>query len=399
MMTRIAVYLSGGIADYKAVEVVRNLQKMGHEVRVGMTKKAEAFVGKQTLAALTKHPVLDDLWAEEVIHKISHIELADWSELALVVPATANIIAKLANGIADDAVSTTLLATSSPIMVVPAMNTHMWEKAATQRNLHNLEQDGILVMEPATGRLAEGYSGKGRMPEPDEISSWMADFLNKEDILKGKKIIVTAGGTIEAIDPVRYIGNRSSGKMGIAIAQEAAKCGAEVSLLVGNITAALPTDPHIKIYQTKSAREMLAKLQEIFPQNDGLVMAAAVADYHPKEYVDHKIKKNQASDNLTIELEENPDILKTIAQTKRSDQIVVGFAAETNDLLENAHRKLEKKHADFIVANDVSKNVFGSDEDQVTILSKNRENDVWPLMTKKKVAEKIVQLIADHLTK
>lgn len=396
-MTRIAVYLTGGIADYKAVEVVRNLQKRGHEVRVGMTKNAEKFVGKQTLAALTKSPVLDDLWEETVIDKISHIELADWSQLALVVPATANIISKLANGIADDAVSTTLLATASPIMVVPAMNTHMWEKSAVQRNITTLIADGVEVLTPAIGRLAEGYSGKGRMPEPKEISDWVTDFLVKKDNLKNKKVLITAGGTIEKIDPVRYIGNNSSGKMGIAIAQEAAKQGADVTLLVGNISVELPDNPHIKIIKTLSARDMLSELKKDFPNNDALIMAAAVADYHPKNYVDHKIKKVNSS-NLTIELEENPDLLKTIAQTKRTDQVVIGFAAETNDLLKNARKKLDSKNADYIVANDVSKDVFGSDEDQVTILSKNSSNETWPRMSKKQIAKGLVNLLSQSFT-
>lgn len=211
-MTRITVFLTGGIAAYKAVQVVRNLEKKGHEVRIVMTKNAEHFITTNTLATLTKYPVLDDLWNQENEASIPHVNLARWSQLALVVPATANFISKMANGIADDAASTTILTTNAPKLVVPAMNDQMWNNPATQRNLFLLKADGVKTIDPAVGMLAEGYAGKGRMPEPEAITSWVEKFLNRDKILKDKVIVVTAGGTQEAIDPVRFIGNRSSGK-------------------------------------------------------------------------------------------------------------------------------------------------------------------------------------------
>lgn len=395
-MSKIAVYLTGGIADYKAVEVVRGLQKRGHQVRVGMTKNSENFVGKQTLAALTKHPVLDDLWHESQQAKISHIELADWSELALVVPATANIIGKLANGIADDAVSTTLLATSSPILVVPAMNTHMWDKASVQRNIKQITADGMRVMEPATGFLAEGYSGKGRMPEVEQIVTWVDDFIKVKKT--SKKIIITAGGTLEPIDPVRYIGNRSSGKMGIAIAQAAAEAGLSVELIVGNVKVPLPQHSNIKITSVETTEQMLDAVKNSFKDADALIMAAAVADYRVKNYVDHKIKKQIGVEDYQLELEKTPDILKTMGNLKREDQLVIGFAAETDDLLRNAEQKLATKNADMIVANDVSKNVFGSDEDEVTILQKAAQPLHWARMSKNQIARNLIELVIKKIS-
>lgn len=395
-MSKIAVYLTGGIADYKAVEVVRGLQKRGHQIRVGMTKNAENFVGKQTLAALTKYPVLDDLWRESQQDKISHIELADWSDLALVVPATANIIAKLANGIADDVVSTTLLATSRPILVVPAMNTHMWDKASMQRNIKQIKTDGIKVLEPATGFLAEGYSGKGRMPEVTQIVDWVEDFVKVKT--PSKKIVITAGGTLEPIDPVRYIGNRSSGKMGVAIAQAAAKAGLSVELIVGSIKVTLPNHPNLKIISVETTEQMLAAVKKSFENADALIMAAAVADYRVKNYVDHKIKKQAGTKEYQLELEETPDILKTMGHLKKENQLVIGFAAETNDLLKNAKKKLESKNADMIVANDVSENVFGSDEDEVTILRKTDQPLHWTRMSKNQIAKKLIKLVEEKLS-
>lgn len=395
-MSKIAVYLTGGIADYKAVEVVRGLQKKGHQVRVGMTKNAENFIGRQTLAALTKYPVLDDLWRESQQDKISHIELADWSDLALVVPATANIIAKLANGIADDAVSTTLLATGAPILVVPAMNTHMWDKASVQRNIEQIKADGMKVLEPATGFLAEGYSGKGRMPEADQVVNWVEDFAKSKN--PTKKIVITAGGTLEPIDPVRYIGNRSSGKMGIAIAQAATRAGLDVELIVGNIKVPLPQTPNVKITSVETTEQMLEAVKNSFKNADALIMAAAVADYRVKNYVDHKIKKQAGTTGYQLELEETPDILKTIGHIKKEGQLVVGFAAETNDLLKNAERKLATKNADMIVANDVSKNVFGSDEDEVTILQKNHQPLHWSRMNKTQIAAKLIDLVIEKIS-
>lgn len=389
---KVAVYITGGIAAYKAVNFVRLLQKNGHTVRVGMTKNSQNFVGSQTLAALTKYPVLDDLWHKENEARISHIELADWSEAAVVVPADANIIGKMAQGLADDAVSTTLLATSTPKFVVPAMNVHMWESPALQRNLKLLKNDGVQILDPDSGRLAEGYSGKGRMPEPDRIYQWFIDSMTKDLPLQGKKILVTAGGTREQIDPVRFIGNNSSGKMGVAVATQAANLGAEVDLVYGQVSIPLPINHRIKLHPIKSTEDLLTEVKTLFKDEDALIMAAAPADFRPKNYVDHKIKKQKDINNFQIEFEKTPDVLKTIGQLKNKKQLVIGFAAETNDLLVNAEKKLTSKKADYIIANDVSKGVFGSDENEVVILAKDGKQTSLPKMTKVELAKKILEL-------
>lgn len=398
-MAKVAVYMTGGIAMYKAVQVVRNLEKEGHEVRVIMTKNAERFVTSNTLAALTKYPVLDNLWSKENEASVPHVHLAHWTELALVVPATANFIAKMANGIADDAASTTMLATSAPILIVPAMNDQMWNNPATQRNLQFLKNNQVQIMEPAVGMLAEGYAAKGRMPEPDQISDWVEDLLNKKEILKGKTIVVTAGGTEEAIDPVRFIGNRSSGKMGIAIAQAAANMGAKVKLVYGNVTIPLPQDKNIELFPAPSSEDMLMQVKQEFNRSDILIMAAAVADWRMKKVADHKLKKQADQATLELTLVKTKDILREVAKQKNPDQVVVGFAAETNDLLKNAEKKLREKGADMIVANDVSQNVFGSDKDKVTILRQNGTIEEWPEMSKKEIASKLLIYVNSFIQK
>ncbi|MFK3587364.1 bifunctional phosphopantothenoylcysteine decarboxylase/phosphopantothenate--cysteine ligase CoaBC [Lactobacillus sp. 23-2] len=395
-MSKISVYMTGGIAAYKAVMAVRGLQKAGHQVRVAMTRNAEEFVGASTLAALTKTPVLDDLFADSRRDQIAHIELADWSDLALVLPADANVLAKMANGLADDAVSTTLLACHCPKLVVPAMNEHMWKNPATQRNLALLKGDGVKVLEPASGFLAEGYSGKGRMPEPDQIVAWVQSFLTQGP-LSGKKIVVTAGGNLEAIDPVRFIGNHSSGKMGCCFARAAAQMGAEVTLIYGNVSVALPQNDRIRLVKALSAKEMLQAVQAAFAQSDALIMAAAVSDWTPKTAADHKLKKQAGVDEFHLTLVKNPDILQTVAAGKRETQVVIGFAAETNDLLANAQRKLDSKGADLIIANDVSSNAFGADSDQVTLLTKGQAPESWPRMSKQEVAERVLTRLAEKI--
>ena len=398
-MAKVAVYMTGGIAMYKAVQVVRNLEKAGHEVRVIMTKNAEHFVTTNTLAALTKYPVLDDLWSKENEGSIPHVHLARWTELALVVPATANFIAKMANGIADDAASTTILATAAPKLVIPAMNDQMWNNPATQRNLQFLKNNQVQIMEPAVGMLAEGYAAKGRMPEPDQISAWVEDLLNKKEILKGKTIVVTAGGTEEAIDPVRFIGNRSSGKMGIAIAQAATNMGAKVKLVYGNVTIPLPQDKNIELFPAPSSEDMLMQVKQEFNRSDILIMAAAVADWRMKKVADHKLKKQADQATLELTLVKTKDILREVAKQKNPDQVVVGFAAETNNLLKNAEKKLREKGADMIVANDVSQNVFGSDKDKVTILRQNGTIEEWPEMSKKEIASKFLIYMNNFIQK
>lgn len=399
-MAKIAVYMTGGIALYKGIEVIRQLEKGGNQVRVAMTTSATKLVSPVTLHALTHQQVLTSLW-DQNNSPVPHIELADWSDYAVILPATANIIAKMANGIADDAVSTAILATAAPKIVVPAMNMNMWENAAVQRNIHQLKQDGITVIEPATGMLAEGYEGKGRLPEPEYITAQLFPIINgtNNEILTGKRILITAGGTREALDPVRFIGNRSSGKMGIAIANAAAQAGATVELVLGQISVPQPQNPHINIYRVESTEQMQQKVQQLFPSVDILIMAAAVADFRPAVIAEQKIKKQKGQDGLSIQLVKTTDILKTTAAQKRSDQFVVGFAAETTDLLQNANKKLNEKHADLIVANSVavSHSAFGSDQDQVTILEVDQEPAKWPEMTKQEVAQKLIQLIAQKV--
>lgn len=401
-MTRIAVYISGSIAAYKAVEVVRGLQHRGHDVRVVETAAAQQLVGPATLSSLTKHPVMTDLWKSTLTGKVPHIELADWTELAVVVPASADIIAKMANGLADDPASTTLLATAAPKMVFPAMNNHMLANPSTQRNLKQLKDDGIQVIEPAEGLLAEGYSGKGRLPEVPQVVALIQRRINQlqhNGELAGRHLLVTLGGTREPLDPVRFIGNRSSGKMGVAIAKAALSLGADVTLIAGAVSIPLPEeDEHCHLIRVQTTEEMAIAVKSHFDSCDVLVMAAAVADFKADHAVGHKVKKQAGQKDYSFNLVPTEDILKMAGQAKNK-QLVVGFAAETNDLLKNAQRKLEQKHADMIVANDVSQTGigFGSDENQVVILQPNSTPDRWPVQSKQAIADRLMQLIADKI--
>ncbi|KRM63585.1 phosphopantothenoylcysteine decarboxylase phosphopantothenate-cysteine ligase [Ligilactobacillus agilis DSM 20509] len=367
---RIAVYLCGGIASYKVVSLVRMFIKNKAQVRVAMTKEAQKFIQPLTLATLTKHQVYTDLFAENNQDFVPHIDLADWSQAAIVAPATANIIAKMATGLADDFVSTALLASTCPKYVVPAMNEHMLLNQATQRNLARLQADGIKVLETKRGFLAEGYEGQGRMPEVEEIYAWLVQQLEVKQDLKGKRVVVTAGGTHEEIDPVRYIANRSSGKMGYALASAAAQRGAEVTLISG--PSALPQPMGVKFIGIETTAELATAVKRAYPTTDVVIMAAAVADYRVKKVASQKIKKENASWHL--ELVKNEDILFGLGQTKRN-QLLVGFAAETENLLANAQAKLTKKNLDLLVANDVARKDIGfaSDSNEVTLLTKNQE--------------------------
>lgn len=382
----IAVYVTGGIAAYKSLEVVRSLIKKEAQVQVIMTAAAQKFVTPLTFATLSQKPVITDNFNPQTAPDdfIPHIKLALWTDLAIVIPATANIIGKMANGLADDIASTSLIATVAPKLIFPAMNTDMYENPAVQNNLTTLKNMGIDIMEPATGFLAEGMTGKGRLPElPIIMSAIESKFQTKE--LAGKKVVITAGGTKELIDPVRYIGNRSSGKMGLAMAKAAQNMGAEVTL----ITTVDAANAGMNIIHIQTANEMMQQLQSIFPTVDVLIMAAAVADFKPLHVADQKIKKNDDEDFFTIKLTKNPDILKTIAATK-TNQFVVGFAAETQNLLANAEKKLNSKHADVILANNVAQSDagFGVDTNQITLLQKNKHPESWPLMSKDEVAQK-----------
>ncbi|CAJ1195973.1 bifunctional phosphopantothenoylcysteine decarboxylase/phosphopantothenate--cysteine ligase CoaBC [Companilactobacillus paralimentarius] len=390
----IAIYVTGGIAAYKSLNIVRALIKQDAQVQVIMTKSAQEFVTPLTFATLSQRPVITDNFKPQTATDdfIPHIKLALWTDLAVVVPATANIIGKMANGLADDIVSTSLLATKAPKLIFPAMNTDMYENPAVEHNLQILKQMGVQIIEPETGFLAEGMTGKGRLPELDVIVEALQEqFAEKK--LKGVKVVVTAGGTKEVIDPVRFIGNRSSGKMGFAMAKIARDLGAEVTLIT---TVAAPFGG-MNIIQIQTADEMMKQLKDIFPTTDVLIMAAAVADFKPVHVADQKIKKNDDEDIFTIKLTKNPDILQAIAATKTKHQFVVGFAAETQNLLENAEKKLSKKNADVILANNVAQvgAGFNVDTNKVTLLQKGQKPLVWPLMSKEDVARKFWKFYLD----
>lgn len=384
---RVALYITGGIAAYKGAYVARSLMKAGAKVRVAMTRAAQEFVTPLTFKALTHNEVLTELFTDEKT-AVPHIELADWSELALVVPTTADLMAKLAHGIADDLVSTALLATAAPIYLVPAMNEKMWEASATQRNYRQLCTDGVKILMPKDGYLAEGYTGKGRMPEPEEIMAWLATELTSNADLKGKRVLVSAGGTLEPIDPVRYIANRSSGKMGYALANAANARGAQVTLVTTK--SDLPVPRGIQVEKVVTAAEMEAVLLKHFPTADITIMAAAVADYRVAQISSQKIKKK--NETWELKLLKNPDILKHLGQIKRADQYLVGFAAETDELLKNATDKLLAKNVDLLVANDVSRADigFGTDENQVLLLRPQKEVKTTPKVTKERLAHKIL---------
>lgn len=370
----VTVFVTGGIAAFKAATLVRLFVKAGANVEVAMTKSACEFITPLTFQVLTKNKVHIDTFDEDEANKVQHIHLTNQTDVAIVVPATANTIAKMANGIADNFVISTLLATTAPIYVVPAMNEHMWENPATVRNVKQLVEDGKSVIEPATGFLAEGYTGKGRLPEPEEIFEQIT-FLESKRVskspLKGKSVLITAGGTKERIDPVRYISNDSSGKMGYALAKAASILGAKVQLV--STTKQLKVPYGVEVTYVESAREMEEVVTTQFPTTDIAVMVAAVSDYYVANRSEQKIKKQQNESGLKLELVENPDILKGLGHSKKEGQVVIGFAAETTNVLEYAKAKLEKKKADVIIANDVSNSRIGfnSDRHQVTLLTKD----------------------------
>ena len=389
---KVAVYVTGGIAAYKALLFVRLLIKEGAQVKVAMTQSACQFVSPLTFQVLTKEKVMVDTFDENDSSVVQHIHFADWTELAIVIPATANTIAKIAHGIADNFVTSALLATTVTKIIVPAMNEHMWENPVTVRNCTQLKKDGVHFIEPAVGFLAEGYSGKGRLPEPEEVLRQIKElnlFDNEEKTLLGKKVLITAGGTKERIDPVRYISNDSSGKMGYALAEDAVKKGAEVVLI--SATTVLPVPNGVKIEYVESAREMQEKVFEYFSETDIAVMVAAVSDYRVKEPATQKMKKTDDENEIALTLVKNPDILKQLGNLKKEGQTVIGFAAETHQVIEFAKQKLVKKNADFIIANDVSDQTigFGSDMHQVTILSKNGDEILLPKVSKHLLAKEI----------
>lgn len=402
---KVLVLVSGGIAAFKAVSFVRLLQANHCVVRVMMTESATKFVTPLTFATLTKNQVLTKMFIDEKQNPtgaIFHIEWGAWADVIVVIPATANIIAKIANGIADDLVSTTLLASNRPKYIVPAMNDNMWHNIATQQNLAQLKQAGIAVMEPATGLLAEGYQAKGRMPEPNEVYQWLRHAIQDSEpqkkqatqILKGQKILITAGGTREYLDPVRYIGNKSSGKMGCALAIQAQALGAEVTL-IKTTTVTLPIPTGITVHTVETTSELAHKVKAEFAKHQIIIMAAAVADYQPKTRAVTKIKKKVNQSELMLTLIKTEDILAYLGHHKHQ-QFVVGFAAETNNLLAHAQAKLTAKKVNMIIANDVSNTAIGFDSNQnaVTLLQPNAANIQLAQADKASIAKQILTVIA-----
>ena len=386
---KIVLGVTGGIAVYKAVDLVSRLRKQGCEVRVVMTEHAQQFVTPLTFKEISGNQVAVSMWSSNQEFNVEHIALANWADAFVVAPATANIIAKMAYGLADDLLSTTLLAAQAPIVVCPAMNTGMYENAVTQENIAKLQGRGITVMPPAVGKLACGTSGAGRLPEPQEIVEFLnAFFAKREGDLRGLRVLVTAAGTREPIDPVRFVGNRSSGKMGYAVAQMAAERGAEVLLISGPSALSIPAN--VKAIKVETTNEMLEACLESYDKVDIVIKAAAVADYRPRDVAEQKIKK-KTDDALTVVMDKNPDILKTLG-AKKTHQVLVGFAAETQNLLENARDKVVKKNLDMIVANDVTAAGagFNADTNIVKFLFANGEVRSLEQMPKVDVANCIL---------
>ena len=380
--------VTGGIAVYKACELLRLLQKRGIDVFVVMTQNACRFVAPLTFETLSGHPVAVDTFDRPQTWEVEHIALAKRADLFLIAPATANIMGKMACGIADDMLSTTVMATRAPVLVAPAMNTGMWENAAVQQSVKTLRARGVEIVAPVSGHLACGDSGAGKLEDVEVIAERACELLFAKKDMEGLRVMVTAGPSREALDPVRYISNRSSGKMGYAIAQAAQKRGAEVTLLSGPVAIEAPLG--VKLVPFTTTQELLDRASELAREQDLLIQAAAPADYRAKEVAPQKIKK-QGGEPMTFTLVENPDVAATLGKAKRSGQVFVGFAAETNDVLAHAKDKLARKNLDMIVANDVTRPGAGFDVDTniVTLITKDGQ-EALPMMSKAEVAQRIL---------
>jgi phosphopantothenoylcysteine decarboxylase/phosphopantothenate--cysteine ligase len=383
----IVLGITGGIAAYKAADLASKLTQAGAKVEVIMTESATKLITPLTLRSITARPVVTDMFEPTDEYSLEHIALAEAADIVVIAPATANTIAKLAAGIADNMLTCTVLVTKAPVIIVPAMNVNMWQNSITQANIAKLKARNFIIVDPAYGRLASGKIGWGRLAEIETIIGTLKQVLGRKSDLAGKRIVITAGGTQEPIDPVRHIGNRSSGKMGYAIVEAARDRGATVTLITA--PTSLPEPVGIEVTPVQTANQMKEAVAKAVAKADALIMAAAVADYQPKAIAKAKIKKDAPS--LTLELVRTPDILTEV----KGNFIKVGFAAESEDLISNAKRKLGKKQLDLIVANDITSNDsgFGVDTNKVTVIDRNGKVENLPLLTKREVADKILDKV------
>ena len=395
---KILLGISGGIAAYKSVFLIRLLIKAGAEVKVIATKNALEFITKLSLESISKNKVYYDTFAENNDYSTEHIALTDWADMMIVAPATANIIGKFAGGIADDALSTSFLAFNKQVFIAPAMNCKMYEHYAVKRNIDYLSSNAVQFIEAKSGELACGYDGKGRMEEPEKIIDFVINFYKNNSSLKGINVLITAGPTYEAIDPARFIGNHSSGKMGFALAEHFAYLGANVNLIAGPVSLTVK-NADIKRINVRSADEMYQQTLALFKQSDICIMAAAVADFTLKSVSRSKIKKT--TEFPVLELIPTKDILKTLGSEKSENQILVGFALETNEEKENALKKLHSKNLDFIVLNSLNDEGagFGFDTNKISIFDKNGKSSNFNLKSKKEVAKDIADYIIQNLKK
>ncbi len=386
---KIILGVCGSISAYKAALITRTLVKNGAEVRVIMTEDAKAFITPLSLSTLSKNPVLSSFQASETGEWNNHVALGLWADLLLIAPASANTIAKLSNGLCDNLLTAVYLSARCPVFVAPAMDHDMWLHPATQRNIHQLKEDKVHIIPPESGELASGLIGEGRLAEPEQIERILNVHFAKQHPLVGKKIMITAGPTYEPIDPVRFIGNHSSGKMGIALADYAALLGAEVQLILGP-SRLRPKNENVKVEHVTSAHGMLRASLHFAQEADWCIMAAAVSDYTPQQYSETKIKKKEK--DFTVEMKKTTDILAELGKSKRDEQMLIGFALETNDEIEHAKKKLVKKNLDFIVLNSLQDEGagFGHDTNKITIIDREGEQTPYKLKTKWEVAGDIL---------
>jgi len=394
----VVLAVTGSIAVYKMVELARRMVQAGATVQVVMTKSAAEFVTPLTFQALTHRPVEIEMFTMQDERSAGHVAMGRQADVVVVAPATAHVLARLAHGFSDDLIATTVLATSAPVIVAPAMETHMWQHAATQANVAALRARGVRVIDPETGPLASGDIGPGRLASLERIEAEIDDALGLSQGLAGRSVVVTAGPTVEAVDPVRFISNRSSGKMGYAIAAAARDAGAEVTLITGPTALVAPAG--VRTFPVESADDMKDAILAHLPRADAVIMAAAVADYRPIERATKKMKKKDLGNEMKIRLIENPDLLKAIVASRRPGTIVIGFKAETGDATAEASRMLRDKKLDLVVANDVAapQSGFGSDDDQVAFVSADGVEKL-PLLKKTEVARRLVEKLAERLAR